>query len=443
MIQNGGNVSTGGFGVRNGLATVSGPGSTLTTTGGLAVGFGLAEGRFTIEAGGNASNHDGSVGLEFGTSGVVTVRGVGSTWTNSGILTIGDRGMGALTIEAGAHVSSLQAILGRDDEFSTGTVTVTGAGSTWTSGLLDVGFAGSGVLNITGGGSISNGFANVGTHSGARGDVVVDGLGSTWTVMAELTIGAGALGGPEDTLIVSDGGAVSAGGLIVNPGGTVAGNGTLSAFVVNHGVVSPGLNPGALAGVSPGPLDVDGNYRQEAEGRLTIRLGGASPGSGFDQLQVTGAVTLNGTLSVAFANAFIPSAGNVFDILDWGSLTGAFSTIQLPLLAAGLNWDTSHLYTSGVLTIVSSQLPGDFDHDFDVDADDLVQWRGDFGLSGDSDADNDGDSDGADFLVWQRQLGRTLSATASTSTVPEPGHLGIVGLAVFTIAAPRVLGRRL
>ena len=39
-------------------------------------------------------------------------------------------------------------------------------------------------------------------------------------------------------------------------------------------------------------------------------------------------------------------------------------------------------------------LPGDFDDDGDVDADDLAQWEGDFGLNGDADADFDGDSDG-------------------------------------------------
>lgn len=48
----------------------------------------------------------------------------------------------------------------------------------------------------------------------------------------------------------------------------------------------------------------------------------------------------------------------------------------------------------------------------------------------DDDAEGDGDSDGADFLVWQRNVGLG-SAAPSTETVPEPAAwlLGAVGLA--------------
>ncbi len=73
----------------------------------------------------------------------------------------------------------------------------------------------------------------------------------------------------------------------------------------------------------------------------------------------------------------------------------------------------------------------DFDADGDVDAADLAQWQGDFGINGDSDADNDGDTDGADFLAWQRNFGAT-SLSASTA-VPEPSCLLllVLGLPIF------------
>lgn len=84
----------------------------------------------------------------------------------------------------------------------------------------------------------------------------------------------------------------------------------------------------------------------------------------------------------------------------------------------------------GALEWVSA-LAGDFDGDGNVDAVDLAQWRGDFGINGESDADFDGDSDGADFLVWQRQIGG-LPATGAGVGAPEPA-------AIVLIVAPSLL----
>ena len=62
----------------------------------------------------------------------------------------------------------------------------------------------------------------------------------------------------------------------------------------------------------------------------------------------------------------------------------------------------------------------DFTGDGEVDGDDFMQWKGDFGVDDGSDADGDGDSDGVDFLVWQRQWDGGASAAAAHAAVPEP-----------------------
>ena len=64
-------------------------------------------------------------------------------------------------------------------------------------------------------------------------------------------------------------------------------------------------------------------------------------------------LTLNGKLEVSLGT-FQPSAGDSFDILDWGSLSGTFSTVDLAPLPVGLSWSTSRLYTSGVISVVQS-----------------------------------------------------------------------------------------
>lgn len=85
----------------------------------------------------------------------------------------------------------------------------------------------------------------------------------------------------------------------------------------------------------------------------------------------------------------------------------------------------------------------DFDFDGAVNAADLDIWQAAYGATAAADANGDGASDGADFLEWQRGLtspgGITLSAP-STSSIPEPGDLTILGIALAALARRR--GRR-
>jgi GH35 family endo-1,4-beta-xylanase len=86
------------------------------------------------------------------------------------------------------------------------------------------------------------------------------------------------------------------------------------------------------------------------------------------------------------------------------------------------------------LEVTLPLLAGDFNADGRVDRDDLLQWQGDAGVNADSDADNDGDSDGADFLIWQRELGAELP---SVTLVPEPAALLLCCLIALALAPPR------
>ena len=184
--------------------------------------------------------------------------------------------------------------------------------------------------------------------------------------------------------------------------GTLNGNGGVVGNVSNGGVVAPGNSPGALT--------ITGNYSQTSNGKLQIELGGITPGSAYDQLLVNGNVSLNGTLDVALVNSFMPSVGNAFDILDWGTLGGTFSTLQLPSLTGGLTWNTSRLYTDGILSI---GLPGDFNATGTVDAADYVVWRKENGAP-------------AEYDTWRANFGNTTGSGAGAGaniSVPEPATL--------------------
>ena len=130
---------------------------------------------------------------------------------------------------------------------------------------------------------------------------------------------------------------------------------------------------------------------------LNIEIGGTTQGTGYDHLNVTGDLALDGALEVSLINGFNPIAGQSFNILDWlGTRTGTFSSLVLPTLA-GLAWNTSQLYTTGVLSVAAAGLPGDFNNNGTVDAADYVVWRKTDGTP-------------ADYNTWRTNFGQTVGS---------------------------------
>jgi hypothetical protein len=165
---------------------------------------------------------------------------------------------------------------------------------------------------------------------------------------------------------------------------------------------------------------------------LFIELGGPTPGSQYDQVHVTGQLSLGGALKIDLIDLggglFTPAAGNSFDILDWGSLVGTFSSLQLPALDGTLAWNTSQLYTSGVLSVVFAGLPGDYNHNGIVDAADYTLWRDGLGTTYTQ----------ADYNIWKANFGAHAgSGSGATATVPEPATLWMLLAGILTLCYRR------
>jgi hypothetical protein len=143
--------------------------------------------------------------------------------------------------------------------------------------------------------------------------------------------------------------------------GYIKGVGTFDN-VVFTGTYSPGLSP-TIATV--------GSIMLAPASTLIMELGGTTPGSSYDQIQASGALTLGGILNVSLINGFTPVSGTSFDLLDWGTLSGKFSGLQLPSLTGPMGWDTSKLYTTGLIT-ATAYLPGDFNRDGHVNSADIL-----------------------------------------------------------------------
>lgn len=90
---------------------------------------------------------------------------------------------------------------------------------------------------------------------------------------------------------------------------------------------------------------------------VQLEIGGTTPDTGHDLLNVSAALALGGTLRVSFLGNYAPVGSESYDLLNWGSLSGTFAALDLPALADGLAWDTSALYTTGTLGVTGSAIP--------------------------------------------------------------------------------------
>jgi fibronectin-binding autotransporter adhesin len=196
------------------------------------------------------------------------------------------------------------------------------------------------------------------------------------------------------------------GSVEVNSGATLAGSGAIGGAVTLNagGTIAPGA--------SSESLNV-GSLSMSAGSSIVMEIGGTVPASQYDQLLASGALALDGTLEVSLINGFTPSAGASFDLFD-GTISGVFDTLDLEPLGAGFIWNTSQLYTTGVLSVAAGQ-PGDFDLDGDVDGRDFLIWQRNTSVG--------------DLGDWQSNYG-VGAITASNIAVPEPSAivLGLFGL---------------
>ena len=426
----------------NGAATVAGAGSTWRIIDEFYVGH-TGEGALSITGGATVSNRHGFIGHVDNSIGTAAVAGANSKWTNFGDLNVGLFGSGELNITGGGKVLADNGYIA-SGAGSSGAVTIDGAGSAWTNtNELAVGSSGDGTLNITGGGVVASTIGYIGRYAGSTGTVLIDGPGSRWNASGVFTMGnsIGLFGVPTATLEVRNGGVLSAvgvGGMTIAQYGVVQGDGTIVGHVQNFG----GFIAPSSPGTSLGTLHITGSYTNSGGAKLHVEL---ASNSSFDKLAVTGLMTLpfgsivgGGTLEVSLAGGYVPQGSRSFDILDWGSLSGAFDSVVLPTLGGTLVWDTSQLYTTGVLSVTgpaATPLAADFDENGVVNGADLARRKAGFRTGAthlQGNADGDADVDGADFLTWQRQLGSVATVTVS-APIPEPGTLlllvsGVVAL---------------
>lgn len=362
----------------------------------------------TVVTGTDPSNNGDGIGGQSGAnSNQVIVTGSGSLWTNGGGLYVGDQGSyNTLIITNGGRLAndSMYSLsqIGWSPTANNNQVTVTGTNSVWDCGELHVGYDGSSsTLLITNSGvvdaryvylgsgpnsinnllSVGNGTLTVSNASGSavldlrRGSAVFNGGTITADQLLLNTV-------PPDTFTFNAGTLATRNAAISNGAPFVVGNGSSAAIYHMSGVTASGHSFANGLGIANNST-LTGNGT--ISGILTVASGGAlAPGASIgkivlsnspslsgiiamdiskndgtltnDQIHVAGSATYGGSLTVSNLGPDTLALGNSFQLFSASSYSGAFSSITLPTLSAGLSW-TNELLANGTITVVSRTAP--------------------------------------------------------------------------------------
>ena len=300
-------------------------------------------------------NGDNLVTLNLNSGSVTAVNG--TTLGNNATVTGNGRLAGNLGIDSGGRV-----LVGNGQSMQLAGKVANGgridAQSTSSRSSLEVG----GALINAAGSEVNLMNADVYAHGGTTnaGRMSLYGLNTLSGATTNQASGQVNVSGPSSEAVFWDN-FVNNGAVSVTAGSTatffglVSGGGSFLGDGTKHfaGNVAPGLSPGLMT--MGGSIVFSG-------GTLTMELGGPFPGiGGHDKIVFLpgSTVTLVGIgLNVEYWNGWTAAAGQTYDLFDWNFLTGSFSSIALPTLASGLVWNTSALYTAGVISVAAVPEPG-------------------------------------------------------------------------------------
>lgn len=308
---------------------------------------------------------------------------------------------------------------------------------------------GNSVLNINGG-MVGGGQAQGAPSFTAEGDsqvTISGGVVEDYVRVrgsADLNIAAGEVG---DYLAVEEGGKLTVSGGTV--GRLTHARSATARVDISGGVIDREFmaTDGATVNMTGGAIGDNSIVRDGV-----MNMSGGVLGHGFkvfnSTLNMSGG-TFGGSLRLgSWSNApgtlnlFVKSATIDGDLLDLAmgdtlEITRRDDAFLVAELIDGssvgllLNDDVTHstdfLHANSTLNLIRQAGPADFDLDGDTDADDLAQWRTDYGTS-----------NGAGFLSWQRNYtGVSAPVALFTAAVPEPATLQMI--VTFAVA---IVGRR-
>jgi hypothetical protein len=315
----------------------------------------------TLKAGNLVLGEDssgGSTGAFIQTGGTVdtifTLTNNGTKYTETGTVYVGETGTGSYDLSAGTLSAGTEYIGEGLNSVGTFTQATGSTNSMATNDTLFVGYYGQGTYTMKGGtlkayqeviGTGISGNTTVNTFTQNAGANTI----STKTASGgDLQVGASATGNYD-----LGGGALTAdsltigamGNMVADKTGTAALTFTISGTTMNDGKMSfTDANASLGAFTNDGSLTLTattktagkltlGTYTQGSAGTLKDNLDGTTADTNYYALVISGAATLGGTLDLSIG--FTPVVGDTWDILNYTSKTGSFSTVNLPTAPTG------------------------------------------------------------------------------------------------------------
>ena len=365
---------------------------------------------------------------------------------------------GSLVNNGTLNASGATLTLSNADSVNNGPINLTAGGLRLTKAMTnnalvtatDSAFRVDGAFINSASGQISlTGFSTLRFDSGATNDGQINFDGADVIFSGSITNAAGTVNLINNALVsmnatVDNNGVISveAGSSIIfdkaySGTGTITGSG-LSTFTSS---VKPGGDVAASMSVA-GDADL--------QGTLTIQIGGASPGTAYDQLLIGGSATLGGGLTIELINGYKPLGGEAFVIIDAASgvVDNAFTQIDGLTISPGNLFELIYDEALDQVRLVAPVLLlADTDSDGDIDDSDLgtifANYTGPVGQAGAMTAaqgDTDGDGDVDDSDLGTAFAGYT--GPLSPSNVPEPASVLALMSGFALISRSRCAGRR-
>lgn len=294
--------------------------------------------------------------------------------TGSGPLTVDNPNGGSYQPWTGVHFSNsantysgIIAVIGNsvtlDNAFalSNAILNVTSAGSSgplqWGSGVTNIVLGGlSGSYSVDNGGNALS-VGNNGSSTTYSGNL--SGAGS----LTKLGVGTFTLSGANDytgatmvnggTLRIN-GSLATASGVKVNSGGTLAGTGTIGGATT---IASGGT---LMAGTTNiGTLAINNTMTLNVGSTTVLRLSKNGGTITNDSISGLASVSYNGALTVSIitSEGHQLAAGDTFRLFYASGYSGSFASYNLPVLSAGLGWDTSGLANNGSIKVAVMSPP--------------------------------------------------------------------------------------